>query len=166
MLSTGSWHGQTIPMVDIVTLLEDEPLCLDPGLQYDVEGMELPSSIRDRPADIRYLWLKWHLYEEAIQFRHHLWDAEAMNDQVLFQYTLEEWHKTKDQIINMIHIGDYRTNTYYHLQNVHVPDIPFPPNVRGQQTPDRDILSETQLDNRLHLIDDWPTPDPSSSRNG
>jgi hypothetical protein len=164
MQSTGAWHGQRIPMVDIMEILEEEPLSLDPGLQYDVRRMVLPDSIADSPADNQYLWLKWHLYEEAIQFQDELLEAEAMNDLVKFQNRLEAWHKLKDQVLNAIHIGDYRTNTYYNLQNVHVPDIPFPPNVTmGLQCQDRDVWFEASLNNRQHLVDGWSIDDPLPS---
>jgi hypothetical protein len=166
MLSTGAWHGQRIPMVDIIELLEDEPLSLDPGLQYDVRMMILPESIENSPADNQYLWLKWHLYEEAIAFRHELWNAEYMNDLVTFQNRLEAWHKLKDQVLNAIHLGEYRTNRYNYLMNVHVPPIPFPPTTMGPRLIGHDVHFEASLNGTFHLVDGWAIDDPSPSHNG
>uniref|UniRef100_A0A914DNV5 Uncharacterized protein n=1 Tax=Acrobeloides nanus TaxID=290746 RepID=A0A914DNV5_9BILA len=170
-MSTGPWHGQEIRMAEIIELLEEEPLSLDPGLQYDVEGMVFPKDIEDNPGEDdenKYLWLKWHLNEEAILFRRELWDAEAMLDLPLFQQTLEDWHKKKDQILHAINLGHYRGNKWHYLMNVKVPEIPNPPGATTNQqnsTQGHDHYFEAFLNNTLHLHDGWPIPDPSPAQN-
>lgn len=170
-MSTGPWNGQDISENNIVELLEEEPLSLDPGLQYDVEGMVLPENIENSPSENKYNWLKWHLNEEAVLFRRELWDAEAMLDLILFQQTLEDWHKKKDQIIhaiNLVNDGDYRGNELEYLMNVKVPKIPNPPGTTTHQqnsTQGHDHYFEAFLNNTLHLHDGWPIPDPSPAQN-